>query len=139
MAVGGSPTKSESPLPALLRALRPVAFRLAHMPDPRARAVIEGAARAANWEPRASPRPSQTGEIRRGRGIAYIRYDNVRTYAAAVMAVEVNTRTGVIRVTDCWAAQDCGQVINPANLPLLQSTATYILLLTVPYFYPRIL
>lgn len=96
----------------------PVAFRLAHMPDPRARAVIEGAARAANWEPRASPRPSQTGEIRRGRGIAYIRYDNVRTYAAAVMAVEVNTRTGVIRVTDCWAAQDCGQVINPDGIRL---------------------
>ena len=96
----------------------PVAFRLAHMADPRARAVIEGAAQAANWDGRPSPRRDQSGEIRLGRGIAYIRYDNVRTYAAAVMAVAVNTRNGQIRVTDCWAAQDCGQVINPDGIRL---------------------
>lgn len=96
----------------------PVAFRLAHMPDPRARAVIEGAAQAAGWDGRPSPRREQTSDIRRGRGIAYIRYDNVRTYAAAVMAVEVDTRSGEIRVTDCWAAQDCGQVINPDGIRL---------------------
>ena len=96
----------------------PVAFRLAHMPDPRARAVIEGAAQAAGWDGRPSPRREQTGDIRRGRGIAYIRYDNVRTYAAAVMAVEVDTRSGEIRVTDTWVAQDCGQVINPDGIRL---------------------
>lgn len=96
----------------------PVAFRLAHMPDPRARAVIEGAAQAAGWDGRPSPRREQTGDVRRGRGIAYIRYDNVRTYAAAVMAVEVDIRSGDIRVTHTWVAQDCGQVINPDGIRL---------------------
>ncbi len=96
----------------------PVAFRLAHLADPRGRAVIEAAARAANWQPRPSPAAAQSGDIRTGRGIAYIRYDNVRTYAAAVMAVRVNIRTGEISVTDCWASQDCGQVINPDGIRL---------------------
>jgi CO/xanthine dehydrogenase Mo-binding subunit len=96
----------------------PVAFRLAHMADPRARAVIEGAAQASGWDGRPSPRGGQGGDVRRGRGIAYIRYDNVRTYAAAVMAVEVDLRSGEIRVSDVWAAQDCGQVINPDGIRL---------------------
>ena len=96
----------------------PVAFRLAQLPDPRGRAVIAAAAQAAAWDTRPSRRRDQSGDIRRGRGIAYIRYDNTRTYAAAVMAVEVNIRTGEIRATHTWAAQDCGQVINPDGIRL---------------------
>jgi CO/xanthine dehydrogenase Mo-binding subunit len=94
----------------------PVAFRLAHLSDPRGRAVIEAAARAAAWQPRPSPAAAQAGAVRRGRGMAYIRYDNTRTYVAVVMAVEVNLAQGTIRATDCWLAQDCGQVINPDGI-----------------------
>lgn len=96
----------------------PVAFRLEHLSDPRGRAVIEAAARAAKWEARPSPAGGQTGAVRRGRGIAYIRYDNTRTYVACAMAAEVDTGTGAVRVTDCWLAQDCGQVINPDGVRL---------------------
>jgi CO/xanthine dehydrogenase Mo-binding subunit len=46
------------------------------------------------------------------------RYDNNRTYVGCVMAVEVDTGSGEIRVTDCWLAQDCGQVVNPDGVRL---------------------
>ena len=42
----------------------PVAFRLAHLKDPRARAVIEAVAKAADWK------PGEKGDGTRGRGIA---------------------------------------------------------------------
>jgi nicotinate dehydrogenase subunit B len=96
----------------------PVAFRLEHLSDPRGRAVIEAAARAANWQSRPSPAGGQGGAVKRGRGVAYIRYDNTRTYVGCVMAAEVDTGTGAVRVTDCWLAQDCGQVINPDGVRL---------------------
>ena len=47
----------------------PVAFRLKHLADPRARAVIEAAARAANWQPGA------TGAGTRGRGLGFVYCD----------------------------------------------------------------
>jgi len=92
----------------------PVRFRLDHLSDPRGRAVIEAAARVSGWDGQPSPRGGEgQGPIRRGRGIAYIRYDNARTYVACVIAAEVNADTGEIRATEAWIAQDCGQVINP--------------------------
>ena len=54
----------------------PVAFRLAHSKDPRARAVIEAVAKAANWK------PGEKGNGIRGRGIAFARYKNLATYDA---------------------------------------------------------
>ncbi len=96
----------------------PVAYRLANLTDARGRAVIEAAARAANWQARPSPAgaAAQSGAVRRGRGIAYIRYDNTRTYVALVIGVEVDLAAGKIRATDAWMAQDCGQVINPDGI-----------------------
>ena len=41
---------------ALAAKADPVAFRLAHMKDPRARAVIEAVAKKANWKPGAARR-----------------------------------------------------------------------------------
>ena len=48
-----------------------------------------------------------------GRGLAFVKYDNERTYVALVAQVEVNQRSGSIRVTDIWCSHDCGQLINP--------------------------
>ena len=39
----------------------------------------------------------------KGRGIAYLRYNNAITYVAAVAEVEVNKETGEIRVTPASA------------------------------------
>jgi nicotinate dehydrogenase subunit B len=51
--------------------------------------------------------------VLRGRGVSYCKYELVRTYVAAVAEVEVNRRTGEIRVTRFLCTHDCGQIVNP--------------------------
>ncbi|MBK1660929.1 xanthine dehydrogenase family protein molybdopterin-binding subunit [Paracraurococcus ruber] len=91
----------------------PIEYRLSVLDDPRGREVLERVARLANWQTRPSPRRDQTGEVLRGRGVTYVKYELVRTYVAGVAEVEVNRRSGDIRVTRFFCAHDCGQVINP--------------------------
>jgi CO/xanthine dehydrogenase Mo-binding subunit len=70
-------------------------------------------ARLSKWESRPSPRTDQLGELARGRGVAFVKYDNERTFVALVAEVEVNRRSGHIRVNEVWCSHDCGQLINP--------------------------
>jgi CO/xanthine dehydrogenase Mo-binding subunit len=91
----------------------PVEYRLRYLTDPRGIAVLRAAASMAKWDARPSPRREQSGPIARGRGIAYVKYENVRTYCAGVAEVEVNRQTGAIRCTRFHVAHDCGQIINP--------------------------
>jgi CO/xanthine dehydrogenase Mo-binding subunit len=95
---------------AAMAGIDPVAFRLAHLQDPRAREVIEAAAKAANWK------PGEKGDGRRGRGIGFARYKTVATYNAVIAEVEVDRASGVVRVTRTWTAVDSGQIINPDGL-----------------------
>jgi CO/xanthine dehydrogenase Mo-binding subunit len=88
----------------------PVAFRLAHMQEPRARAVIEAAARKAGW------RDGEKGDGRRGRGVGFARYKNLACYVAVVAEVEVDRTSGIVRVPRTWAAVDAGLIINPDGL-----------------------
>jgi nicotinate dehydrogenase subunit B len=81
----------------------PVAFRLAHLSDPRARQVLTEAARMAGWDTRG--RGDGTGY---GAGVA--RYSGIAGYCAAVAEVEADTDVRVRRV---WLAVDVGRVINP--------------------------
>jgi CO/xanthine dehydrogenase Mo-binding subunit len=82
----------------------PVEFRLRHLKDARARAVIEKAAGMAKWQ------PGEKGNGERGRGIGFARYKNLAAYFAVI--AEVNIAEDV-RVTRMWAAVDVGQAINP--------------------------
>jgi nicotinate dehydrogenase subunit B len=91
----------------------PLKWRMTYLKDPRALAVLEDVARLSNWQSRPSPKADQTGDTMRGRGVAFVKYDNERTYVALVAEVEVAKRTGQIRVTDVWCSHDCGQLINP--------------------------
>ena len=92
----------------------PVEFRLRHLKDPRAVAVVEAAAKLAGWQPRPSSRPTTAGdEVACGRGVAFVQYENDQAYVAIVADVEVHRRTGALRVTKAFVAQDCGLVINP--------------------------
>jgi CO/xanthine dehydrogenase Mo-binding subunit len=88
----------------------PVAFRLAHMKDPRARAVIEKVAAMADWK------PNQKGDGTRGRGIAFSQYKTLACYVACVAEVEVDRASGKLRVPRAWLATDAGLVINPDGL-----------------------
>ncbi len=82
----------------------PVEFRLRHLKDERARAVIETAAASANWK------PGLKGDGTRGTGIGFARYKNIGNYVAVVAEVAVAQAVRVLRVV---AAVDCGRVINP--------------------------
>ena len=92
----------------------PAEFRLKHLKDPRGVAVIQAALKRANWERRVGPRKqSDNAEVTQGRGLSYVRYNNATTYVAAVAEVEVNRKSGAVRVTRVCVAHDCGQIINP--------------------------
>jgi CO/xanthine dehydrogenase Mo-binding subunit len=92
----------------------PVEFRLRHLADPRGMAVLRAAALRAGWQRRSSPRkPAPGAGVVSGRGVSYVKYENVRTYVAAVAEVEVDRRTGGTRVTRVVVAHDCGLIVNP--------------------------
>lgn len=92
----------------------PVEFRLRHLKDPRARAVVEAAARRAGWQPRGGGGgPRLRGPHAQGSGFAYSRYKNLACYCATAAEVEVERATGRVRVTRVVAAVDAGQIVNP--------------------------
>jgi nicotinate dehydrogenase subunit B len=81
----------------------PLEFRLAHLSDPRGRAVLRAAAARAGWTERA-PREAV------GHGIGYARYKNSAAYCAVVAEVEAVEE---VRVRRLVVAVDAGLVINP--------------------------
>lgn len=87
----------------------PVAFRLAHMKDPRARTVIETAAERFGWS--ADPRPEG-----RGQGFAFAQYKNLAAYCAVAIEVEVERETGRIKVHRAVCAVDSGEIVNPDGI-----------------------
>jgi CO/xanthine dehydrogenase Mo-binding subunit len=99
----------------------PVAFRLAHLEDARARAVVERVAAMANWQPapavdtRTDRRAPGRGELR-GRGIAFSKYKNLAVYCAVIADVSVDPQSGEVKVTRAWSAADAGLVVNPDGL-----------------------
>jgi CO/xanthine dehydrogenase Mo-binding subunit len=82
----------------------PVAYRLACLSDPRARAVIERVAKMSGW--RAGVPPGSG----RGRGIGFARYKDRAAYAAVVTELEADE---TIRLIKMWCAADAGLVVNP--------------------------
>jgi len=95
----------------------PVEYRLRHLKDPRARDVIEAAAKSANWSttPR-SRKPTDANPWALGRGVAFARYKNYATYLAVIADLEVHRSDARIRLLRLTAAVDSGQVINPDGL-----------------------
>ncbi|HEY7664066.1 MAG TPA: molybdopterin cofactor-binding domain-containing protein [Xanthobacteraceae bacterium] len=88
----------------------PIAFHLAHLKDPRARAVLEAVAKKAAWK------EGEKGDGARGRGIGFAKYKNLACYVAVVAEVEVERGSGNVRVPHAWAAVDSGLIINPDGL-----------------------
>lgn len=93
----------------------PLYYRVRALKDPRGVEVLKQVADLANWQGGPTPRKREQGDdgVLRGRGIAYVRYELYRTYVAAVAEVEVDRRTGMVRVPRFYVVQDCGQIINP--------------------------
>jgi len=95
----------------------PFEFRLKYLEDPRGAECIQRAMKLANWK--SAPSHSQTnrsGDILKGRGVSYIKYELVRTYIAVVADIELNIKTGFVKVNKFYVSHDCGQIINPDGL-----------------------
>ena len=92
----------------------PLQLRLQYLHDARGEEVLERLAALSNWRQR--PKPDRRGEIVIGRGLAYVKYELVRTYVGVVAEVQVNTKSGEISAKRFYVAHDCGQIINPDGL-----------------------
>jgi isoquinoline 1-oxidoreductase subunit beta len=87
----------------------PLAYRLAHTDDGRARRVLEKVAEMSGW--------GKKPPAGRARGIAFAEYGilapKLGSLVGAVAEISLDQKTGRIRVHNYWAAADAGLAINP--------------------------
>jgi nicotinate dehydrogenase subunit B len=92
----------------------PLEFRLRHLADSRAIAVLERVGQLAGWQSRPSPkRDGGGGGPAIGRGLAFAQYESAYAYVATVVHVDVDRKSGEVRVPRVFVAHDCGVVVNP--------------------------
>ena len=82
----------------------PLEFRLNHLEDERARAVLSAAAQGIGWD------------SCRGTGIAFARYKNRQSYAAVAVELDVDTSSGEIYLERAVIAADAGQIVSADGL-----------------------
>jgi CO/xanthine dehydrogenase Mo-binding subunit len=104
---------SEQTIDELAFALKmdPLEFRRKNIGGKRWMDVLNAAAEAAKWTLRPAFAARSDSEIATGRGLGLATHHV--SYGAAVAEVEVNRRTGDIRVVRLYGALDCGLCINP--------------------------
>ncbi|MBI4626015.1 MAG: xanthine dehydrogenase family protein molybdopterin-binding subunit [Verrucomicrobia bacterium] len=85
----------------------PLEFRLKNLSDPRARAVLEAAAKAFGWNTRART-------AGHGAGLA-VGFDK-NGYVATVAEIAIDRATGKVAVRRVVESFDCGAVVNPDHL-----------------------
>jgi CO/xanthine dehydrogenase Mo-binding subunit len=88
----------------------PVAFRLAHLKDERAREIVRLAAGRFGWASRGD------GGNGIGTGFAFARYKNLAAYCAVAMEVRINRDNGEIHVPRVIAAVDSGEAVSPDGI-----------------------
>ena len=96
---------------ALAAAVDPLEFRLRHLRDERARAVLLAAAEHADWSNR-----EQVMGTEEGWGLALAQYKNLQCYCAIIVKLCVNRERGDISLQHIIIAADAGQVVNPDGL-----------------------
>jgi nicotinate dehydrogenase subunit B len=108
---------------AVAAGVDPVAYRLDHLPDERARALLSAVAARASWVARPGPAsPDPRARTLRGRGAAYAQYvhgtfpGKPAAWSAWIADVEVDRATGQVAVTRVVVGQDSGMMVNPAGV-----------------------
>jgi len=95
----------------------PAEYRLRVLKDPRGLEALRAVLKKSGWQTRVGHNAAGgAGDVLKGRGVSYVRYNNATTYVAAVAEVEVQRKTGEVRVTRVCVSHDCGQIINPDGL-----------------------
>ena len=84
--------------------LDPLEFRLKNLTDPRMRSVLQAAADRFGWKPAKAPS---------GRGFGIGCGVDAGTYVALIAAVQVDRKTGAVKVERVVCAEDMGIVVNP--------------------------
>jgi CO/xanthine dehydrogenase Mo-binding subunit len=87
----------------------PIDFRIKHLKDQRAIAVLEKLRKVSNWSAIESKEST-------GKGIGFARYKNSSAYTAVAFFVRVDKTTGDIKLEKAVSVTDAGQVINPDGL-----------------------
>src|SRR5262249_32614950 len=64
---------------AVAAGVDPLELRLKNLKDPRGAECLQAVAELANWKPRTA-RAAADGDVVRGRGLAFVKYELVRTY-----------------------------------------------------------
>jgi nicotinate dehydrogenase subunit B len=89
---------------AIMAKTDPVEFRIKHLEDPRAQAVVKLAAERFQWAQEMAPL--------HGKGFGFARYKNLAAYLALAVEVEIERETGRTRVVRAVAAIDSGEAVN---------------------------
>ncbi|MBV8631468.1 MAG: xanthine dehydrogenase family protein molybdopterin-binding subunit [Silvibacterium sp.] len=85
----------------------PLEFRLAHLEDPRLRAVLQKAATEFRWPERSKQKDAAIGlacGVEKG------------SYVAACAEIALDRPNGTLKVSRICQAYECGAILNPANL-----------------------
>lgn len=102
----------------------PLDYRLAHLPDQRARELLQAVAHKANWQRgRKGSRGKRDDDGKlRGRGIAYARYIHSKfpgfgaAWSAWIIDILVDPSDGAVNVKSVVVGQDTGMMVNPAGV-----------------------
>lgn len=87
----------------------PLAFRLAHLENPRIRTVLETAAKHFDW-------PTRRKKITRETGVGLACGTEKNSVVAACVEVTIDRKKGQIKVNEVCEAFECGPIQNPGNL-----------------------
>src|ERR1035437_4303846 len=94
---------------AAVAGVDPLEFRLAHLENPRLRAVLEKAAKEFDWPARVKKKdPNISVGLACG--------TEKGSFVAACVEVEIDRKENKIKVTRVCQAFECGKILNPANL-----------------------
>jgi isoquinoline 1-oxidoreductase len=94
---------------AAAAAADPLEFRLAHLENPRLRAVLEKAAKEFDWSTRVKKKDANLS-------IGLACGMEKGSFVAACVKIAINSKENTIKVTRVCQAFECGKILNPSNL-----------------------
>jgi nicotinate dehydrogenase subunit B len=89
----------------------PYEFRKLNIGDPRWLGVLDAVAKAADWKPRKAASALSDATVVRGRGLGL--GTHLQSWGGAAAEIEVDKKSGKVRILRLFGAIDAGLVVNP--------------------------